>query len=117
MPETVSPKRGEVWRVALDPTLGSEQAKTRPVAVLSGAGVGRPSMRVCVPIMGAKPVHAALLWCVPLSPSEVNGLSKESTADASQIRALDVIRFVEKLGTLEAEETETIAAAVSLCIA
>jgi mRNA interferase MazF len=116
MPETVSPQRGEVWRVELDPTLGSEQAKTRPVAVMSGVGVGRPSMRVCVPLMGAKPVHAALLWCVPISPSDANGLSKESTADASQIRALDVVRFVEKLGALEAEEVETITAAVSLCI-
>jgi mRNA interferase MazF len=111
-----APKRGEVWRAELDPTRGSEQSKTRPVVVMNCTGVGRASMRVSVPIVHSKPVHDGMVWCVPLAPSNANGLTKDSTADASQIRALDTSRFLECIGTLQADESETIAAAVTLCV-
>lgn len=110
------PKRGEVWRAELDPTRGSEQSKTRPVVVMNSTGIGRASMRVSVPIVHSQPVHGGMIWCVPLAPSNASGLTKESTADASQIRALDTSRFLERIGRLEAEESETIAAAVTLCV-
>lgn len=110
------PRRGEVWRAELDPTRGSEQSKTRPVVVMSSTGIGRVSMRVSVPIVHLKPVHGGMVWCVPLAPSNSSGLTKESTADASQIRALDTSRFIERIGALEAEESDTIAAAVTLCV-
>jgi mRNA interferase MazF len=112
----MNPQRGEIWRVQLDPVRGSEQAKTRPVVVMSGAGIGRPSMRVCVPIMHWQPVHGSMLWCVPLAPSAANNLTKDSSADASQIRALDLVRFIERLGALDTYETGTVAAAVALCV-
>ena len=34
----VIPERGDIWWVALDPTLGSEIRKTRPCVVISGEG-------------------------------------------------------------------------------
>jgi mRNA interferase MazF len=111
----LNPQRGEVWRVDLDPSRGSEQAKTRPVIVLSHKGIGRASMRLCAPIMHRLPVHTRLFWCVPISPREDNGCTKESTIDAAQTRALDVVRFVEKLGVLNATETDAAAAALALC--
>ncbi len=110
------PKRGEVWRVQLDPVIGSEQAKTRPVVVLNRTGFGRPTMRVCVPITNAQAAHLLLAWCVSLSPEPTNGLTKDSIADTSQIRAIDVTRFEDKLGKLSPDELESVAAAVALCI-
>jgi mRNA interferase MazF len=112
----IDPKRGEVWKVELNPVRGSEQAKTRPVVVMSEPGFGRPSMRVCVPVTNRQPVHGAMFWCVALDPSPDTGLTKDSTADASQVRALDIERFVEKLGTLASQDIETIAAAVALAV-
>ena len=35
------PKRGEIWLVRFDPTIGSEIRKTRPAIVLSSDAVGR----------------------------------------------------------------------------
>lgn len=110
------PKRGEVWRVELEPVIGSEQNKTRPVVVMSGGNIGRDTVFVCVPITGFQNIHAALGWYVLLAPVVANGLIKPSSADASQVRALDVERFEEKLGKLTREEVASVAEAVALCV-
>jgi mRNA interferase MazF len=44
------PKRGEVWRVDLEPTRGAEISKARPCVVINAAGVGRLPLRIVVPI-------------------------------------------------------------------
>ncbi len=111
-----NPKRGEVWQVQLDPTIGSELQKSRPVVVMSARGVGRPTVRVCVPVTAWQPAHDALPWYAILLPSKRNGLGKQSSADASQVRALDVARFVDRLGILESEDVSQIAAAIALCV-
>jgi len=112
----IKPLRGEIWRVALNPVRGSEQAKTRPVVVVGRPGFGRPSMQVCVPFTTRQPAHASMLWCVPIHSSSLNGLSKLSTADTSQIRAIDIVRFEVRLGNLSDEDLQTIVAAVMLII-
>ena len=115
-PASVSPKRGEVWRVQLDPTRGSEQGKTRPVVVLCEPPIGRASVRLCAPIMRAIPVHGTLFWCIALAPDQTNGLTKPSSADAAQTRALDVERFEQKMGEVGADEADLIADALSECV-
>jgi mRNA-degrading endonuclease toxin of MazEF toxin-antitoxin module len=51
-----NPKRGEVWRVRLNPVQGSEQeGQARPVVVLSEPPTGRPTMRLCQSV-GRRPV-------------------------------------------------------------
>lgn len=110
------PRRGEVWQVELEPIRGSEQDKTRPVVVMSGGNIGRPTVFVCVPITGYQNVHASLSWYVPIAPDAPNGLTKPSSADASQVRALDVERFEAKLGKLANVTVEAVAAAVAICV-
>jgi mRNA interferase MazF len=111
-----NPRRGEVWRVQLDPVRGSEQGKTRPVAVLTEPPIGRASVRLCAPIMNALPVHGGLFWCVSLLPDASSGLTKNSTADAAQTRALDLVRFEARLGEVGADELDAITAALCLCV-
>lgn len=110
------PLRGEVWRVSLDPVRGSEQAKTRPVVVLSQPPVGRATVRLCAPVIHHQPGHIAFFWCVTLHPTTENGLSKASSVDAAQTRALDVARFETKLGNLTPGELEAITTALILCV-
>lgn len=112
----INPQRGEIWSVELDPVRGSEQAKKRPVVVVSRAGFGRPTVRVGVPITGRKAVHALGAWYVELQPDTANGLSKVSSADASQVRALDLARFDVKLGEVQPAQLAAIVAALTLCI-
>ena len=113
---TMNPKRGEVWRADLDPARGSEQGKRRPVIVLSEPPTGRATVRLCVPVMNAKPEHGALFWCVSLEPDARSGLTKSSTADAAQARALDFVRFEARLGKVTPDELELITGALCLCI-
>lgn len=113
---SLSPKRGEIWRAQLDPTLGSEQGKTRPVVVLSEPPVGRPTMRLCAPLVHWKSEHPGMAWCVELSPDAANGLTKKSSADASQTRALDVMRFGTKTGQVSARKLEAITTALVVSI-
>ena len=41
--------RGEVWRLNLDPTIGAEMRKTRPVVIVSADEIGLLPLKVVVP--------------------------------------------------------------------
>jgi mRNA interferase MazF len=113
---SIKPKRGEVWRVQLEPVRGSEQGKTRPVVIISEKGAGRPTVRLCAPLVNAKPEHGLFYWCIVMEPDAQNGLTKDSTADASQTRALDTVRFEARLGSVTDVEVELIADALIQCV-
>ncbi len=46
----------------------------------------------------------------------MNGLKKESTVDASQIKSFSVERFKRRLGSLTSAELDSVLEAVMLCI-
>jgi mRNA interferase MazF len=114
--KTSSPKRGDVWLVNLDPTIGAEIKKTRPALVISSDAVGKLAIKLIVPITDWKDYFAGNLWHVRINPDSHNGLSKPSAADALQIRAVDHRRLVKKLGRLSAQEIEDVAAAVAVIV-
>lgn len=49
-----NPKRGEVWRVNFDPTIGTEIKKTRPAVVISSDAVGKLPIKLVAPIIDWK---------------------------------------------------------------
>ena len=89
-----NPKRGEIWMVALDPTVGDEMQKRRPAVVLSSTGLGRLRLRVIVPLTSSwRGSLGTNYWMVPIPKSELNGLSQDSVADALQVRSVSIERF------------------------
>lgn len=78
--------------------------------------MGRASLRLIVPIISWQEHFAMWPWMIGIAPDATNGLSKSSAADASQIRAVDALRFGSRLGALASDDLESIAAAVALCI-
>ena len=44
------PKRGEIWLVNLNPTVGAEIHKTRPAIVISSDYIGKLPLKLVVPI-------------------------------------------------------------------
>lgn len=94
--------RGDVIRVQLDPTRGSELRKTRPCVVVQrdAANRGGRTTIVC-PLTDAVGKHPSLLF-VPVA-SGTGGTTKNSVILCSQIRTIDVVRVIEKLGTLPAD--------------
>lgn len=110
------PRRGEVWSVRFDPSVGSEIRKVRPAVVLSGDAIGRLPLRIVVPITEWQPAFAALPWFVPIGADPTNGLAKDSGADAFQVKSVSETRFVQLLGSIDAALADEIAAAIALCI-
>ena len=53
---------------------------------------------------------------IPISPSPMNGLTKESWANAFQVVSASSNRFVKKLGVLMPDQLEDIVSAVFFCI-
>ena len=112
----ISPKRGEVWRVDLDPTVGSEIQKSRPCVVINADGIGRLPVRLVVPLTGWKPAYGGYPWCVQVNPDVSNGLTKVSAADTFQMRAVSVLRMSALLGQLPEVAMAAIAKAVAVCV-
>jgi mRNA interferase MazF len=43
------PKRGEIWLVSLDPTIGAEIRKTHPAIIISSDYIGKLPLKLVVP--------------------------------------------------------------------
>ena len=99
-------KRGDVYRVELDPTVGSEQRKTRPCVIVRRTvderDESKSPMTVVVPLADARG-RAGNVLHVRVTAG-LGGMSKDSRAICNQIRAVDKSRFRgDALGQLPAE--------------
>ena len=110
------PKRGEIWLVNLDPTVGAEIQKTRPAIIISSDYIGKLPLKLVVPITDWKDSFVSYIWHIRLDPTNENGLTKPSAADALQARSLDTRRFVRKIGTLLELDLQEIARAIAAII-
>ncbi len=83
--------RGEIWLVALDPTIGSEIQKTRPCVIVSPAEMHNYLRTVIVAPMttGNRPAP----YRIPIAFQGKRGLIL-----LDQIRTLDKARWVKKMG-------------------
>lgn len=110
------PKRGEIWSIEFEPSIGAEIRKIRPGVVVSTAKSGHLPLRIVIPITGWKPWCSEFGWFERIIPSKRNGLSKESAADCFQCKSLSLDRFERKLGTLTEEQMEEIVSRILFCI-
>jgi len=93
-----APKRGEVWWVRLDPSLGSEIRKTRPCLVLSTDLVNRHRRTVVVIPLSTSPEASPPL----LVPVVCAGRSAVAVVD--QIRAIAKERLVTRLDFVSTDQ-------------
>lgn len=107
-------KRGEIWLINLDPTVGSEIRKTRPAVIVNDDAIGILPLRVIVPITAWQERYTVAPWMVRLEPAAENGLEKPSAADTFQVRSVSQTRFVRCLGNISAEELQTISRALAV---
>jgi mRNA interferase MazF len=105
-------KRGDIWMVNLDPTIGSEIKKTRPAVIISSDIVGILPLKVIVPLTEWKERYSSASWMVRIDPDEQNGLIKPSAADALQIRSVSEQRLVKRLGSIPTLQVAQIVQAV-----
>ena len=112
----VGPKRGEVWFVNLDPTIGAEIQKCRPAVVISSDALGKLPVKLIAPMTEWKSRFSPNLWHIRIDPTKANGLSKSSAIDTLQVRGVDTQRFVKRIGRLTALQMEEVAAALAAVV-
>jgi mRNA interferase MazF len=86
-------KRGEIWLVNLDPTVGSEIKKSRPCVVLSPAELNDNLRTVMVAPMTSKGFTAP--FRVPVTHAGTKGLIV-----LDQLRTVDKLRLVKRMGAV-----------------
>ena len=100
------PKRGEIWWVRLDPTLGSEIGKTRPCLILSTDIVNERRRTVVVVPLSSSP-RFSLPLLVP-----VHCAGRDVVAVTDQIRAVAKDRLRERLAEISATDLEAVESGV-----
>ncbi len=94
-------KRGEIWLVALDPTTGSEIKKSRPCVIVSPSELNQYLRTVIVAPMTSRGFPAP--FRVSVTHAGTKGLIV-----LDQIRAVDKIRVVKRLGSITAKTLSTV---------
>ena len=91
------PKRGEIYLVAFDPTVGAEIRKTRPAMVLQNDVANRHSPITIVAAMTSQ-------FDEPLYPTEVllnppeGGVRVPTVVLLNQVRSVDKRRLIRRIG-------------------
>jgi mRNA interferase MazF len=94
------PRRGEVYLVNFDPTIGAEIKKTRPALVIQNDVANRHSPITIVAAITSR-------FDEELYPTEAfieapeGGLNVDSVVLLNQIRSIDTKRLVKRLGRLD----------------
>ena len=98
-------RRGEVWLANLDPVIGSEQGKTRPVVILQNDVANEFSPVVIVAAITGMSGPKVYPTEVRVRARE-GGLKKESLILLNQIRTIDKRRLVQRWGSLQPATVE-----------
>jgi mRNA interferase MazF len=95
---TAAPRRGDIYWVALDPTLGTEIRKTRPAVVVSNDSCNAHGHRVVV-----LPVTSNVESLYP-GEARIHVRGRPARAIGDQIRSLDKARLRSRIGSLTTAE-------------
>jgi mRNA interferase MazF len=105
-------KRGEIWLANLDPTIGNEINKTRPVVIVSN-NTNNAHNNVLSILPVTSNTNHIFSFEVFLQKGIAN-LPKDSKVKADQIRSIDKVRLIKKIGTIPATYINQINNAIQL---
>lgn len=94
------PRRGEIYLVAFDPTIGHEIKKTRPALVIQNDVSNQYSPITIVAAISSQFADPPRPREVPIATGKT-GLSKPSAVILNQIRSIDRSRLQKRLGALD----------------
>jgi mRNA interferase MazF len=111
----IRPRRGEIYLVNFDPTIGSEIKKTRLALVLQNDIANRHSPITIVAAITSK-------YDANLYPTEVlvkppeGGLTASALVLLNQVRSIDKGRLIKRLGVLKPATMENIDRALQISL-
>jgi len=104
------PKRGEVFWVNLDPTVGSEINKIRPALVISNDSGNEHSQRIIV-----APITSSVKKVYPFE-IKIKIAAKEGKVLLDQLRSIDKKRLSKKLSVLDYETMKLVNKALKVTL-
>ena len=113
--EVTPPKRGDVFIVVFDPTLGAEIRKSRPAVVIQNDIDNRYSPVTIVAAITSRLDNTQYPTDVHVRPPE-GGLSKPSMVLSNQLRSVDKRHLVQRLGRLRPETMRQVDRALQLSL-
>ena len=114
-PKVILLKRGEVYLVNFDPTIGAEIKKTRPALIVQNDISNKHSPITIVAAITSK-------FDEDLYPTEVlieapeGGLTTDSVVLLNQIRSIDRKRLVKSLGNLKPKTMKAVDQAIKISL-
>ena len=104
-------RRGDIWLVNLDPTVGHEIRKSRPGVIIQNDIGNEYSFITIIAPITSKNVDQVYPFEVGLKNSK---LDKESKVLLNQIRAIDKKRLIKKLSAVTFDDLEKINDAIKI---
>jgi mRNA interferase MazF len=101
-------RRGEVWFVRPDTVIGAEIQKQRPMVIVRRSLATEHGLTtLVVPFTDSDGKIAGVIRPL-IGASRGSGLSKDSLAACDQVRCVDRIRLINKIGQLASPEMEAV---------
>ena len=96
-------RRGDIWLFDLDPVRGAEDNKVRPAIIVSNDGANQAAARRGSGVVTIVPLttntSTVYSFQVLLAP-QATGLTRESKAQAEQVRSVAVTRATRHVGVV-----------------
>ena len=109
-------KRGEIWLINLEPTVGAEIRKSRPAIIVNDDRLGKLPLKIIVPLTDWKERYSIAPWMIKIDVTPKNKLTKVSSADCFQVRSVSEERFVKRIGELSIENMIAIEKSLALVL-
>ena len=109
------PRRGEIYLVHFDPTVGHEIRKTRPAAIIQNDISNQHSPVTIVAAISSQFSDPPFPREVVIEPVE-SGLPKRSAVIVNQLRSVDRQRLARKLGQLSGQSMRRVDQALRISL-
>ena len=113
--EIAFPRRGEIYLVQFDPTVGHEIQKTRPAVVIQNDISNQHSPITVVAAISSQFSDPPFPREAVIEPEE-SGLPKRSAVIVNQIRSVDRQRLQKRLGRLSGPSMERVDEAIRISL-
>ena len=113
--EVAFPRRGEIYLVHFDPTVGHEIQKTRPAVVIQNDISNQYSSITIVAAISSRFSEPPFPREVVIEPDE-SGLLQRSAVIVNQIRSVDRQRLGRRLGRLSRQSVERVDEAIKISL-
>ena len=108
--------KGDICLVNLDPTVGDEIQKKRPVLILNGGHEKNLKLAIVAPITNWQVSWEDNPFFVSLEPDDQNCLDEGLVIDCFQIRAISHQRFLKRIGNISECNLDFVKQALALIL-